>query len=96
MSKISKEQVKHVAHLARLEINEDEVEIFTEQLGEIIEMAEKLNELDTTNIEPTSHIFVQKNVMRDDVPEKGLPLEEVLKNVPEHENGQIKVPAILD
>lgn len=96
MSRISKEQVTHVAHLARLEMSEDEVEMFTEQLAEIIEMAEKLNELNTENVEPTSHVFIQKNVLREDKPEKGLPLEDVMKNVPHHENGQIKVPSILE
>ncbi|MBS4206129.1 Asp-tRNA(Asn)/Glu-tRNA(Gln) amidotransferase subunit GatC [Lederbergia citrea] len=96
MSRISKDEVLHVAHLARLEINDEQAEFFTDQIGRVIKMAEELNELDTANIDPTSHVFAQKNVMREDVAEKGLPLEEVLKNVPNHQDGLIKVPTILE
>lgn len=96
MSRITIEEVKHVAHLARLEITEEEAQAFTKQLDAIIGFAEQLNELDTTNIEPTSHVLNMKNVLRDDVSEQGLPQEEVLKNAPEHEEGQFKVPSIID
>lgn len=96
MSRISEEQVKHVAHLARLAITEEEAEKFTKQLGAIIEFAELLNELDTDNVEPTSHVLDMKNVMREDKAKPGLPVEEVLKNAPSHEYGQIKVPAIIE
>ncbi|KRG14378.1 Asp-tRNA(Asn)/Glu-tRNA(Gln) amidotransferase subunit GatC [Lederbergia galactosidilytica] len=96
MSEISKEQVLHVAHLARLEMSEKEAENFSSQLADIIAMADTLNELNTDNIEPTSHVFAQKNVMREDKKVEGLPLEDVLKNVPEEEDGQIKVPSIID
>ncbi|WP_449621743.1 Asp-tRNA(Asn)/Glu-tRNA(Gln) amidotransferase subunit GatC [Robertmurraya sp. Marseille-Q9965] len=96
MSRISTEEVKHVANLARLAVSEEEVQKFTQQLDKIITFAEQLNELDTENVEPTSHVLDMKNVMREDVPAKGLPREEVLKNAPEHENGQIKVPSIIE
>ena len=96
MSRISLDEVKHVAHLARLEITEEEAEVFTKQLDAIIGYAEQLNELDTANIEPTSHVLDMKNVMREDLPQEGIPREEVLKNAPDHEDGQIKVPSILD
>lgn len=95
MSRISKDQVKHVANLARLAITEDEAETFTKQLDAIITFAEQLNELDTENVEPTSHVLDIKNVLREDVAKAGLPQEEVLKNAPEQQNGQFKVPAIL-
>lgn len=95
MSQISNEQVKHVANLARLAITEEEAEKFSKQLGAIITFAEQLNELDTNHVEPTYHVLDMKNVLREDVPKKGLPREEVLKNAPEHENGQFKVPSIL-
>ena len=95
MSRISNEQVKHVANLARLAITEEEAEKFTKQLDAIITFAEQLNELDTENVEPTYHVLDMKNVLREDIPKKGLPREEVLKNAPEQENGQIKVPSIL-
>ena len=90
------DEVKHVANLARLAITEEEAEKFTNQLDAIIAFAEQLNELDTDNVEPTSHVLDMKNVLREDVAKAGLPVEEVLKNAPEHENGQIKVPAIIE
>lgn len=96
MSRISKEEVTHVAHLARLALTDEEVQKFTQQLDAIITYAEQLNELDTENVEPTSHVLNMKNVMREDISEKGLPVEEVLKNAPEHEDGQIKVPSIIE
>jgi len=96
LSRISKEQVKHVAHLARLAITEEEAEMFTSQLDAIITFAEQLNELDTSNVEPTSHVLDMKNIMREDVPEQGLPREEVLKNAPDHKDGQVRVPSILE
>jgi len=95
MSRISIDQVKHVANLARLAITEEEAEKFTKQLDAIIGFAEQLNELDTENVEPTSHVLDIKNVLREDVPQKGLPREEVLKNAPEEQDGQFKVPSIL-
>jgi aspartyl-tRNA(Asn)/glutamyl-tRNA(Gln) amidotransferase subunit C len=95
MSRISIDQVKHVANLARLAITEEEAEKFTKQLDAIITFAEQLNELDTENVEPTSHVLDIKNVLREDVPQKGLPRAEVLKNAPEEQDGQFKVPSIL-
>ncbi|ASS88999.1 MAG: Asp-tRNA(Asn)/Glu-tRNA(Gln) amidotransferase subunit GatC [Bacillaceae bacterium] len=96
MSRISKEQVKHVAHLARLAITEEEAEMFTNQLDAIITFAEQLNELDTENVQPTSHVLDMKNVMREDQPEPGLPREVALKNAPDQKDGQFRVPAILE
>ncbi|WP_404330825.1 Asp-tRNA(Asn)/Glu-tRNA(Gln) amidotransferase subunit GatC [Mesobacillus maritimus] len=96
MSRISTDQVKHVAHLARLAITEEEASRFTQQLDKIITYAEQLNEVDTENVEPTSHVLEIKNVMREDVAKPGLPNEEVLKNAPDHQDGQIKVPPIIE
>lgn len=93
MSRITNDQVKHVANLARLSITEEETDMFTRQLDAIITFAEQLNELDTENVPPTYHVLEMKNVLREDIPQKGLPRDEVLKNVPEHKDGQIKVPA---
>ena len=59
-------------------------------------LLKQLNELDTENVEPTSHVLDMKNILREDVSKPGLPVEEVLKNAPDHENGQIKVPAIIE
>lgn len=96
MSRISEDQVKHVAHLARLAITEEEAVMFTSQLDAIISFAEQLNELDTDHVQPTTHVLPMKNVMREDVAKEGLPVDEVLKNAPDHKNGQIRVPTILE
>ena len=95
MEKLTKEEVKHVANLARLAISEEEAEKFAEQLGKITDFAEQLNELDTTNVEPTTHVLPLVNVMREDVAVKGLDREVMMLNVKEQEDGQVKVPAIM-
>jgi aspartyl-tRNA(Asn)/glutamyl-tRNA(Gln) amidotransferase subunit C len=96
MSRINKDQVKHVAHLARLAISEEEAETFTKQLDDIITFAEQLNELDTENVEPTSHVLDMKNVLRKDEPRQWLTKEEAMKNAPDQKDGQIRVPSILE
>ncbi|GEL76702.1 Asp-tRNA(Asn)/Glu-tRNA(Gln) amidotransferase subunit GatC [Tenuibacillus multivorans] len=96
MSKISKDQVKHVANLARLAITEDEAEKYSEQLSDIIDFAEQLNELDTTNVEPTTHVLDMKNVLRKDEPKEWISKEDALKNAPDKQDGQFRVPSILD
>lgn len=96
MADISKEQVKHVAHLARLAVTEEEVEQLTEELGAIIRYAEQLNELDTENVEPTTHVLDIKNVMRKDESREWITQEEALKNAPDHKDGQFRVPSILE
>lgn len=96
MAKITIDEVKHVANLARLAITDEEAEVFSEQLDKIIGFVEQLNELDTDNVEPTTHVLDMKNVFREDVAKPGLPVEEVLKNAPDYEDGQIKVPAIIE
>ncbi|MFX3622605.1 MAG: Asp-tRNA(Asn)/Glu-tRNA(Gln) amidotransferase subunit GatC [Ectobacillus sp.] len=96
MTRISVDTVKHVANLARLAISEQEAEKFAKQLDAIITFAEQLNELDTEHVKPTSHVLDMKNVMRKDVAEQGLPIEEVLKNAPDHKDNQFRVPAIIE
>lgn len=96
MTDISKDQVRHVAHLARLAVSEEEVDMMTKQLGDIIQYAELLNELDTTGVEPTTHVLDLKNVMRKDEPRKWITREDALKNAPDHKDGQFKVPSILE
>ncbi|MDN7243652.1 Asp-tRNA(Asn)/Glu-tRNA(Gln) amidotransferase subunit GatC [Planococcus sp. N028] len=96
MAKITKEEVIEVAHLARLAITDEEAVHFAEQLEAITNAMELLNELDTENVEPTTHVLEMVNVLREDKSIPGLDRELVLKNVKEHEAGQIKVPTILD
>ncbi|WP_026695281.1 Asp-tRNA(Asn)/Glu-tRNA(Gln) amidotransferase subunit GatC [Peribacillus kribbensis] len=96
MSRISADQVKHVANLARLAVTEEETETLRKELDAIISFAEQLNELDTKNVEPTSHVLEMKNVLREDKAENGLPIAEVLKNAPDSKDGHIRVPSIID
>jgi aspartyl-tRNA(Asn)/glutamyl-tRNA(Gln) amidotransferase subunit C len=93
---ITVKDVEHVANLARLDLSDQEKERFAGQLNGILQYAEKLNELDTTGIEPTSHVLPLFNVMRDDEVRPSLSIEEVMANAPEDEDGQFKVPAVLE
>ncbi|MEK3911207.1 Asp-tRNA(Asn)/Glu-tRNA(Gln) amidotransferase subunit GatC [Paenibacillus sp. FSL H7-0331] len=93
---ITIKDVDHVAKLARLELSEQEKQTFTEQMNAILKYAEQLNELNTDNVEPTSHPVPLVNVMREDVSTPSLPIDKVLLNAPDEEEGQIKVPAVLE
>ncbi len=94
--KISKEDVAKVAELARLDFKDEEVERFTEQLGNILEYIEKLNELDTDNVEPTSHVLDISTPLREDKVFKTLTTEEVLQNAPESEDDFFVVPQVIE
>lgn len=96
MSAISRQEVEYVARLARLNLSEDEAEKYTKQLNAILEFAGKLNELDTSNIEPTSHVLDVYNVMRDDEVRPSVEQEQALLNAPDEEDGQFKVPAVME
>jgi aspartyl-tRNA(Asn)/glutamyl-tRNA(Gln) amidotransferase subunit C len=94
--KITKQEVEHVAKLARLELTDQEKEKLTDQLSNILTYVEKLNELDTRGVEPTSHVLDINNVMRDDVAEESLTQEKALANAPEKAAGHYKVPKIIE
>jgi aspartyl-tRNA(Asn)/glutamyl-tRNA(Gln) amidotransferase subunit C len=89
---ISREEVLHVASLAHLELTEDEVERFTEQLGAILEAVGKVAELDLTGVEPLSHPLDLVNVWAEDEPRPSLPIEEALANAAEPEDDHFRVP----
>ena len=93
---ITVKDVEHVANLARLDLSETEKAQFTEQLNAILKYADKLNELDTANVEPTSHVLPLANVMREDETRPSWPIEQVLANAPDEEDGHFKVPAVLE
>ncbi|KUP20691.1 MULTISPECIES: Asp-tRNA(Asn)/Glu-tRNA(Gln) amidotransferase subunit GatC [unclassified Paenibacillus] len=93
---ITVKDVQHVAKLARLQLSPEEEAVFTEQMNAILQYAEKLNELDTENVKPTTHVLQVSNVMRDDVVKESLSQEEALLNAPEDEEGHFKVPAVLE
>lgn len=93
---ISEEEVKHVAKLSKLDFKQEELESFTNQLGKIIDMVELLEEVDTEGVEFTSNVIETINVMRQDRAQPGWNRDELMRNVPETEDGFIKVPAIID
>lgn len=96
MAKITKEQVEHVAHLARLTFTDEEIAAFTKDLGDIIDFAESLNELDTEGIEETTHVLDMANVLREDVVKESVSREAALLNAPDQRDGQVKVPKVLE
>ena len=93
---ITVKDVQHVAKLARLQLSPEEEATFTEQMNAILQYAEKLNELDTDNVKPTTHVLQVSNVMREDVVRESLSQEEAMLNAPDHEDGHFKVPAVLE
>jgi aspartyl-tRNA(Asn)/glutamyl-tRNA(Gln) amidotransferase subunit C len=93
---IDSKLVRHVAHLARLELNEQELAQFTKQLASILEYMEKLQNLDTATVEPTSHAMPLKNVFREDEVKPSLPVKDVLKNAPAKEGNFFKVPKVIE
>ncbi|UCF00481.1 MAG: Asp-tRNA(Asn)/Glu-tRNA(Gln) amidotransferase subunit GatC [Planctomycetota bacterium] len=94
--RIDEAQVRKVAKLSRLALTEAEVEEFTEQLSAILDYAEKMNELDTENVEPLAHCLPINNVFRDDCIKESLGTEKTLANAPQRDGEFFKVPKILD
>lgn len=96
MANMTTDQVKHIADLARLHVTEEEAERFTNQLSSILAYTEQLNELDTTDVEPTTHVLDVKNVMRQDEPKEWITQEDALKNAPDAKGDYFRVPSILE
>jgi aspartyl-tRNA(Asn)/glutamyl-tRNA(Gln) amidotransferase subunit C len=93
---VSKEEVKYIAKLARLNFREDELEEFTKQFNGILSYMDTLNEVNTDDIEPLSHPVEGANVMRPDVQVKGSDIENALKNAPETDGTFFLVPKIIN
>jgi aspartyl-tRNA(Asn)/glutamyl-tRNA(Gln) amidotransferase subunit C len=93
--KITPDDVRHVAHLARLEISPERLTRLTSQLESIIGYVAKIGEADVTNIEPMAHALPLHNVFREDVVEPSLPLEMVLQNAPDVDGRFFKVPKVI-
>ena len=94
--KLSRKEVEHLALLARLGLSEEEKERFREQLSTILENFEILQQVDTTDVSPTAHSVALQNVMREDEITPSLPVDEVLSNAPNQEEGCFKVRAVLE
>jgi len=93
---IDKKDVEHAAHLARLRLSEEEKNQFTSQLAKIIDYVRKLNELDTSGVEPTAHVLTLKNITRPDETKPCLDRGIVLKLAPEAGDGHIRVPKVIE
>jgi len=94
-NKIDTDMVKHVAHLVRLGISEEEAQKFSGQFSSIIEYFKMLNEVATENIAPASDMPNNTNILREDVAKPSMSRDEFLKNAPNSERGYVKVPTVL-
>lgn len=94
--KITREEIEHIALLARLSLSEEEKNLFGSQLSGILDYMEKLNELDTRAVEPTSHVLSLNNVTRDDMPVPSILREDALMNAPSHTEKFFRVPKIIE
>ncbi len=93
---LTREEVEHIAELARLELSAEEKDRYRQQLSAILEYAARLQELDTSQIPPTSTVLAQRAALRPDIPEPGLTIEEALRNAPAAEQDQFRVPPVLE
>jgi len=88
--------IEHLAQLARLSVSDDEKILFANQIDSILNYMDKLNELDTGNIEPTSHVISLSNIVREDLPKDPLEREEALMNAPDRTDKFYRVPKIIE
>jgi aspartyl-tRNA(Asn)/glutamyl-tRNA(Gln) amidotransferase subunit C len=94
--RLTRDQVKHVAELAKLKLTEAEIDLFQEQLSAILAYADRLDELDTASIPPTAGVLPLRSVMRADKVRPSFPREAMLDNAPDVEDGHIKVKVVLN
>lgn len=93
---IDKDTVKYVAHLARIELGDNELEKLSGQLHDILDFIDKLTKLNIDGVVPTSHILPINNVLREDTPGKSLPIEKTLSNAPSREANFFSVPKVIE
>ncbi len=96
MKEITRKDVEYVSDLARIKLTEDEKKDMVRQLTSIIRYMEKLNELDTENVEPTAHILPIQNIMREDEVRPSLPVDEATGSAPIRGHDMFKVPRIIE
>lgn len=94
--KLTLAEVEHIAQLARLDLTPAEKELYRQQLSAILEYAARLQSLDTSGIPPTASVLPPRSVLRPDVPRPGLPLQSLLHNAAQTEDGQFRVPPVLE
>lgn len=93
---LTREEVQHIAILARLELSAEELERYRQQLSAILDYAARLQELDTSGIEPTASVLPPHSSLRSDEARPGLKLDEVLQNAPEVESRQFRIPPVFE
>lgn len=93
---ISKDEVKYVAELARLDFSEEEIEKLQNELSAVLDYAQALDKYNTDDVKPTEHILPIQNVFREDIAVESLPIEKVLANAPDSEAGAFKVPKVIE
>ena len=93
--KITKEEVIHVAELARIDVDEKSIAMFADQIGKILEYVETLNRVDTRDVIPTSHAISLTNAFREDIEKEHIERDKALANAPEKEDGHFIVPKVI-
>lgn len=93
---LSREDVEHIALLARLHLTAEEKERYREQLSNILDHISKLQELDTSTVQPMSSVVVEQSRLREDVAGPAMPREDLLRNAPDAADDQFRVPPVLD
>jgi len=96
MAEITNERIKKIADAVRIEISDEEAAKYTEEISSVIEYANILSELNTDDVEPTTHGIVLGNVLRKDEPKQTITQEDALQNAPDQEDGHFKVPSIME
>jgi aspartyl-tRNA(Asn)/glutamyl-tRNA(Gln) amidotransferase subunit C len=93
---LTAQEVQWVAHLARLQLSEAELETMTRQLSAIVDYVDQLKQVNTDNVEPMAHALALTNVFREDEPASSLPVADALANAPQRRGDFYSVPAVLD
>lgn len=93
---VSMEEVEKIASLSMLFVTEEDKKMLQQSLESILSHAQRLNELNTENVEPTTYILKQQNIFREDRPISRISRDELLKNAPEHDNGYFIVPQVVE
>ncbi len=92
---VTKQDVEHIAKLARLKFTEDELQNLTKDMNKILSYMDKLNELNTDDVEPLSNPIANENVFREDKIKESIPTEEALKNAPDRTDVHFRVPKVI-
>ena len=93
---LSREEVEHIAELARLELTDEEKSRFREQLSDILDYAARLQTIDTSRISPTASVLAERSLLREDIAVEGLSIDQVLKNAPSTGDHQFRVPPVME